>query len=293
MRLMADSPYLPADLEHTIFELTATLHPNTIPRLLLVARRVLVWIEPLLYRKISIPGLTEKSGNGAAILHALVNDYKTPDFFASATRYLYIFGMEWSFFNSGSGKRRWYDSELDTVFRVCSGVESLLLMGDLEKPKLLSMASQTMRPRRAIMLVDLLSPQLDFSLPLFHTLTHLLLGDLTRKSAVISENWPYLNHLRNLTTLTHLGLGNCTSPELVSNLLDQCLQLECLVICTQQRIPALEEGEEIRRDPRLVMMVMPQRMVDDWDMGTRGGLDLWARADTLVRKQTRLYGLNH
>jgi hypothetical protein len=37
------NPFLPADLEREIFELAALIHPSTIPGLLRVAHRVLVW----------------------------------------------------------------------------------------------------------------------------------------------------------------------------------------------------------------------------------------------------------
>ncbi|KAJ7472369.1 hypothetical protein B0H11DRAFT_2038757 [Mycena galericulata] len=42
----------PVELEREIFETAATLHRQSIPSLLRVARRVLIWIEPLLYKVI-------------------------------------------------------------------------------------------------------------------------------------------------------------------------------------------------------------------------------------------------
>ncbi|KAJ7131406.1 hypothetical protein C8R44DRAFT_774790 [Mycena epipterygia] len=39
------SPSFPPELEREIFESAAQLYPNTIPNLLLVARRVNEWIE--------------------------------------------------------------------------------------------------------------------------------------------------------------------------------------------------------------------------------------------------------
>ncbi|KAJ7241571.1 hypothetical protein C8J57DRAFT_1526720 [Mycena rebaudengoi] len=44
------SPSLPFDLEREIFEMAANRYPETIPALLLVAQRVLQWIEPIFYR---------------------------------------------------------------------------------------------------------------------------------------------------------------------------------------------------------------------------------------------------
>ncbi|KAJ7940066.1 hypothetical protein B0H13DRAFT_2300130 [Mycena leptocephala] len=47
----------PTELEKEIFELTASIHPRSIPTLLLVAQRVRTWIQPLLHRVLSIAAL--------------------------------------------------------------------------------------------------------------------------------------------------------------------------------------------------------------------------------------------
>ncbi|KAJ7256444.1 hypothetical protein C8J57DRAFT_1344697 [Mycena rebaudengoi] len=47
-------PSIPLELEREIFEIAATHHPETMPTLLLVAQRVLQWIEPLLYRTLVV-----------------------------------------------------------------------------------------------------------------------------------------------------------------------------------------------------------------------------------------------
>ncbi|KAJ7432602.1 hypothetical protein B0H11DRAFT_2260318 [Mycena galericulata] len=43
------SPVFPLDVERLIFELAATVHRGDIPRLILVASWVHVWLEPILY----------------------------------------------------------------------------------------------------------------------------------------------------------------------------------------------------------------------------------------------------
>ncbi|KAF7293778.1 hypothetical protein HMN09_01173200 [Mycena chlorophos] len=52
---MDASPLLPPELEHKIFELTAIAHPDSKPNFLLVARRAYVWVQPLLWRTLSVP----------------------------------------------------------------------------------------------------------------------------------------------------------------------------------------------------------------------------------------------
>ncbi|KAF7335603.1 hypothetical protein MVEN_02214800 [Mycena venus] len=281
---MAETPRLPPELEREILETTALLYPNTIPQLLRVARRVLSWIEPILYHRVFIPGLQEKSGNGGAILRALST--KPADFFSTAVRHLYVFAIDWTLFNS-SLPNRWSDAELEKVLRACTFVVNLLLIGDLAKPPLLRMVAE-MRPTRLVMLGDLMSPQLDLTIPFFHNLSHFFIGDISRRGGVMHANWPQLHNLAELRSLTHLALSNCTAPDVVSDLLCGCLRLRVLIVCTQEAIPALEGID----DCRLVLMVKTENIVEDWDLGIRGGKDIWVRADaaTLHKRREEIEG---
>ncbi|KAF7300055.1 hypothetical protein MKEN_01328400 [Mycena kentingensis (nom. inval.)] len=45
---------LPTELERSVFETAAAIHPSCMRQLILVARRVKIWIEPMLYKTISI-----------------------------------------------------------------------------------------------------------------------------------------------------------------------------------------------------------------------------------------------
>nr|GAT44810.1 predicted protein [Mycena chlorophos] len=51
----ASAPLLPPELEHKIFKITALAHPKSVPNLLLVARRVHIWVEPLLWHTLRVP----------------------------------------------------------------------------------------------------------------------------------------------------------------------------------------------------------------------------------------------
>ncbi|KAJ7779897.1 hypothetical protein B0H16DRAFT_727994 [Mycena metata] len=51
------APHLPPDLERTIFELAALSSPGTMTTLILVALRVKIWIELLLYRIVIVPSV--------------------------------------------------------------------------------------------------------------------------------------------------------------------------------------------------------------------------------------------
>nr|GAT57085.1 predicted protein [Mycena chlorophos] len=66
--VMADpSPRLPPELEQEIFELASTAHPETVPTLIRVARRVQEWTEPFLYRTLRVRDSTRLSAFIAAL----------------------------------------------------------------------------------------------------------------------------------------------------------------------------------------------------------------------------------
>ncbi|KAJ7182911.1 hypothetical protein C8R43DRAFT_1116525 [Mycena crocata] len=80
---------LPAELEREIFRLAAKICPQTAPTLLRVARRVLVWVEPLLYETLILDCSVDDS------LHPslrLVLETKPPDFFRQHVRNLFLGG---------------------------------------------------------------------------------------------------------------------------------------------------------------------------------------------------------
>ncbi|KAK7060020.1 hypothetical protein R3P38DRAFT_2495866 [Favolaschia claudopus] len=282
---MSNSPCFPPELERYIFETAALLYPHTISRLLPVARRVLIWIEPLLYRRVYFDGLIKKSGPAAAILRAIQNGSKPTDFFATTTRYLCIASLELNVFFSRPEKREWSNGNLETVFRACSGVDNLFFFGDIEKPKLLEMVTETMRPRRIVMILDLVGTQPDLSLSLFDNITHLLLGDINLPNNILDENWDQLANLQNLPRLTHLALSECsTSLVLVSMLLSGCTHLQCFVVFTQDPIPSLDGIH----DARFSIVLTPEGIILD-DGVPR---DLWARVEGGIRRYTDVFRLD-
>ncbi|KAJ7489042.1 hypothetical protein FB451DRAFT_1223597, partial [Mycena latifolia] len=94
----------PLDLEREIFETAARLHPETIPALLRVAHRVLVWIEPLLYRTLVIAHRRQ--------LEAVLQ--KSPSFLRENVRNL-MFWMD---------ER---DEDMSPLLSICTGIQALAL----------------------------------------------------------------------------------------------------------------------------------------------------------------------
>ncbi|KAJ7307929.1 hypothetical protein DFH08DRAFT_975314 [Mycena albidolilacea] len=61
-------PIFPVELEQAIFKITAMMHPTTIPALLRVARRVGIWVEPLLYRVVRVSRRVNFNGMVRALI---------------------------------------------------------------------------------------------------------------------------------------------------------------------------------------------------------------------------------
>ncbi|KAJ7446009.1 hypothetical protein B0H11DRAFT_2249187 [Mycena galericulata] len=252
-------PFLPPELEREIFELSAHLHPGSAPKLLLVARRVLTWIEPLIYRVISIDGTT----TSAPILHTLRS--KPAQFFDDNVQHLLVEGVT--------------DDEVEEILSACTRIRSLVLIG--VRPSDLSSVLR-LRPKKLAIQLDALfgrTDLVDFSRPLFTTITHL---DLF---AGFIRPWP---DLALLPALTHLALLEHTPLDVQIQVLRNCPHVEVFIsMYSQVRTASVEESPFIE-DVRFVSMVLSDSDYrTDWRSGANGGIDFWARADKFVAMKRR------
>ncbi|KAJ7446001.1 hypothetical protein B0H11DRAFT_395026 [Mycena galericulata] len=232
----ANPPFLPPELEREIFELSAHLHPGSAPNFLLVAHRVLTWIEPLIYRVISI------QGNCAPVLRTLRS--KPTQFFGENVHCLLVDGVP--------------AAELEEILSVSTGIRSLLAI------HLESLFGRT----------DLV----DFSLPLFTTVTHLDLFD--------SEFTGPWQKIALLPALTHLALLEDTPLDVKIQILRNCPRVEVLV--NMHIHPSSFEESQFVEDVRFVSMVLSTSdYKTDWESGANGGIDFWARTDKFVAMKQR------
>ncbi|KAJ7444647.1 hypothetical protein B0H11DRAFT_2249922 [Mycena galericulata] len=236
----ANPPFLPPELEREIFELSAHLHPESAPKLLLVAHRVLTWIEPLIYRVISI------QGNCAPVLRMLRS--KPTQFFGDNVHCLLGDGVP--------------AAELEEIF--LSAVLSL-------RPQKLGMDLYSLFGD-----TDLV----DFSLPLFTTITHLDLFDIISE---LVEPW---SNLALLPALTHLALLAITPLDVKIQVLHNCPHVEVLV--SMHTRPESFEELAFAEDVRFVSMSLSNKQYKlDWNSGANGGMDFWVRADKFVAMKRR------
>ncbi|KAJ6551285.1 hypothetical protein B0H19DRAFT_1157107 [Mycena capillaripes] len=266
---MGTEPVFPLDLEREIFETTAVLYPATIPTLLRVARRVLIWIEPLLYRTIRL----DRSWIAQGIAQAM--QLKPASFFRKSVRHLYI-----------SPQARWSAVKVYELLRLCSRLVSLFVVGHLSDPTLLPILEGKAQVRRwGGCLGNLFgsSPAIDLNHSFFRTITHLDVFEALNGR----NNDQLCLGLTELPALTHLCLNNDASPSIVQRLLEQCLHLKILLNLWHQLYAI--SAQKIAASPsvtdaRFVVAVWADYW-SDWERWARGGTDIWAAADAFVARK--------
>ncbi|KAJ7807456.1 hypothetical protein B0H13DRAFT_2153713 [Mycena leptocephala] len=186
-----DSPVLPPDLERELFETAAMMYPQEIPTLLRVARRVLSWIEPLLYRVST----------------------RSPEFFHKAVRHL--------------GLKYISREEARRILRLCKGIVDLALEQSLVDPDLIPILAEMRVQWLAVSLTSLFGeahvPDLKHSL--FASITHLDVFDNDAETV-----GKVCAQIPTLPALTHLSVHFGTPRPVLMRVLKQSPRLELLLI---------------------------------------------------------------
>ncbi|KAJ6518752.1 hypothetical protein C8R45DRAFT_949139 [Mycena sanguinolenta] len=270
---MDPEPIFPPELEREIFETAALLDFRTLPSLLRVARRVLEWMEPLLYRVLTLPHKWD-SPRAAACRRAL---RLKPTVLVNGVRHLFL-----------AGYTDWPDNDVHTLIRLCAPqLLSFAVVASLEQPSLLPSFAHITQLRRWVgNLEDFFGgprdgtySALDLSLPAFRTITHMdIFDEFTDENvAVISAG------LAALPCLTHLCLNDIPLDR-VTRISAQCVRLCVLVLMvtfaedTADNVPMM--------DVRIVLTVIGDYWAD-WEVAARGGTDFWAAADEFVARKRR------
>ncbi|KAJ7056012.1 hypothetical protein C8F01DRAFT_1234059 [Mycena amicta] len=280
-------PRLPPELERRIFETTAVMHPDFIPKLALVAHRVWTWVEPFLYRTVSIPSLNEKTGVGASILGHLTNGTKPPPFFHQAVRNFQLFPVHWLFMGARPSPHAWKMDEVERVLKACTGVDNFLLIANanLHADELdLRQSLKDWRLRRFMFFYEGPVDFEDLHQPTFSCITHLLLIASDVQSDPIFDNPTNLRGLSQLRELQHLALGP-TPPVVLNLILSACPSLHTLILdLSGDSIPP--DGLGVN-DVRLVVIMGVENLMSDWEAATRREMDFWERASDFVEKKKR------
>ncbi|KAJ7928307.1 hypothetical protein B0H13DRAFT_2265166 [Mycena leptocephala] len=256
LELMHPNPAFPPELEREIFETTALMYPGEMPTLLRVARRVLVWIEPLLYRVIYLTPETEE-----ALFDAM--NSKPADFFANAVRHLCLPRLE---------------VKTRRILEVCTGVVDLA-PNHLD-PYVLPIIATMRLQRLSIDLHELFGGPVDLHHPLFAAITHLDLLDFPDE-----DHLQTLVQISILPALTHLALDYRVPRVLVETLLIECPRLALLLVLWS--VHARYKSAQIPHvyDVRFVIGLCPQNYWGDWEAGAKGQSHMWSQADDFVAQK--------
>ncbi|KAJ7088695.1 hypothetical protein C8R44DRAFT_892752 [Mycena epipterygia] len=267
-------PVFPPELEREIFETAALMHPKTIPVLLRVAHRVLIWIEPVLYRVIRIDHLPVLP-MADAVRRAM--EAKSASFFEESVRHLLLAPIP-----------NWSDEDVCTLLRLCPRLVSFAISkGCFSRPPSLSILQGMHEVRNwSGSLEDLFGSHttIDLGHPFFRTVTHMDIFEV-----VHDDDIRICPGLAALPALTHLCLNGGTGAGAVRRVLEQCMHLRVLVNMWHKSDN--EGAYEIASNPPVTDVRFVVSMFSDywkdWEVGARGGIDFWAAADMFVARKRR------
>ncbi|KAJ7613221.1 hypothetical protein FB45DRAFT_939193, partial [Roridomyces roridus] len=289
-------PSVPLDLEHTIFRIAALSRPSRIPNLMLVAHRVKVWVEPLMYRVVLLHDDNDEGLMLDGLPRLTYNTFlcllttKPPEFFASSVKHLFL--------GNASPSPHSLSDHMRSILDTCTGVLSLN-----DTLRLSSAHRGLLHPlqhlRRVVMDLQFFPlhrapgfPPLEFSQPWFAHITHL---EVTHCSPGIpgSRN---LACLRRIPHLTHFAFHDREMCDTVAPLLGGCLQLECVVLMITR---SLHNGDVelggLGEDKRFFVMESTENVVKFWRLWQRGAMGwdgYWELAEAFIaaRRAGQVHG---
>ncbi|KAJ7607108.1 hypothetical protein DFH06DRAFT_1250241 [Mycena polygramma] len=267
---MGENFWFPMELEREIFETAALLYPKVIPTLLRVCRRVHVWIEPLLYRVLILPG---REGDDQRVGKKLISalESKAPAFLQNSVRAVFLHG-------------HMADIYTDLLSK-CSETTNLSMGAGSNLSYLAALAN--MRLRRLALLVPSIWTEwtpVDLNHSLLRTVTHL---DLYHPQSMQST-WESWSGLASLPALTHLALSPLIASEILPQVVRECPRLLMVVVMVYSwaENTASEFAQRLAiADPRVVAMAMAIGYDEDWERGASGGEDFWVRAERFLAQK--------
>ncbi|KAJ7642184.1 hypothetical protein FB45DRAFT_1126550 [Roridomyces roridus] len=276
-------PALPPDVERIIFEVSARSRPRHIPQLILVARRVKQWIEPLLYHTLIVESERTSLSMGShartlglpicniEIFLTIARDAGGRSSMLQHVRNIYL---------------KTEDPEhVALILRVCKGITNLFAAKPLSEPAAGAAAELPLQHLYALHgAIQGAPPHAVWS-----HLTHLYLyggfgpsPDSDPDSAVA---FAVAERIISLPKLTHLAV----SPRsVISAVIPPCERI--LAQCNDLRVLAVVGGVRTSgtgtpvQDPRFA--ILPQHeFTRDWMEGVVRGVDFWTFAERRVARQ--------
>ncbi|KAJ7762906.1 hypothetical protein B0H16DRAFT_1718739 [Mycena metata] len=176
------APVLPLELEREIFEFAAQSRPSGIPSLLLVARRVHIWIEPLLYRTMVVAPDPRSWGlyppviaSETLIIISMIKLRESSSFFKNSVHHLCLY-------NTTQG-------ETTLILSALTNVQNLWLYLPDSVFTIEQVAKLPMKHLHCRM-SSLSAQNVHFSHPIFAQITHLAFFDVLRETTLQLSTLP-------------------------------------------------------------------------------------------------------
>ncbi|KAJ7441291.1 hypothetical protein B0H11DRAFT_2252182 [Mycena galericulata] len=267
MASMTSGGKLPIELERLIFD--AFEHGK---------------LEPLLYRSLQLlrPRIVARAIESVPT--------KQPTFLASTVRHVIVYASI-------------LDLHPETFVRFlesCPGITSLFIMGNITCRRLLPVLGN-MRIQRLTVNLGLLFLRrrrsggtgfcpVNMNHPLFAAVSHLNILDWFDIEEEEPQAMQWLKDLSRLPALTHLAFGSSPPhPQVMSTVLDSCPRIDALL--AMFRVIKQDTAKEYLKyiggaisDSRFVVAIHNEYDTD-WELGARGGNDIWARAEEFIARK--------
>ncbi|KAF8193961.1 hypothetical protein K438DRAFT_1969251 [Mycena galopus ATCC 62051] len=259
-------PQLPPELEREIFELCALMHPEYILRFMRVSHRTKKWLEPLLYRTLTLGTRTSYPFCGPPT-----------DSFLHAIRSGLIFdGLVQNIFLHYECSLS--EDDLRTILSICGRPLNLFLdQGSLPDASFAVPLIATLNIK--FLTVGLHSLKgMPFSGPLFANLTHLTAFAIWGTV----EDWLPVSQIPNLT---HLCFIHWRLLDICPQILQTCTKLRVLVVQCDWDHSKRPFDSALQRDPRFVVIPRSYLHIVDWHRGISSGRDHWTIADEFIAKR--------
>ncbi|KAJ7204147.1 hypothetical protein GGX14DRAFT_460955 [Mycena pura] len=265
-----ETPLLPPELERHIFELTAISRPLSSLNLILVASRVKLWVEPLLYRTMAINTRTIPGMPSCTVAEfKRIARTKSRSFLASAVRNLLVCRVK--------------TVETKAILSACPGVVNLYVVSYGALFEHTDPPDRDLPLRRLYCDMMILPAAEPFTHSSFRHITHLELfshvDDFDPHDAAGSA-WTQLGAMQNLT---HLAVNDGLSVALCAHLLNICMSVRALLVLVDPE-PSPPVVRQVTDDVRFVVLSVPD-FVADWQRGVLTGRDYWTRVDDFIAKR--------
>ncbi|KAJ7100908.1 hypothetical protein B0H15DRAFT_817655 [Mycena belliarum] len=262
---MNTDPVFPPELERRIFETAASIYPGTIPILLRVACRVLIWIEPLLYRVVVFNRLNGHFERVSAFMRK--RNSRPPEFYHAVREMILHRSGHWPL-----------EVQRDVLARCTQlvGLCSTIPLGPTFLPVLGAMHLRHL----SIRLANLLDDQ-GLAHPAFASITHIYIRERPYETDDICTQIP------SMPALTHLSLNHARSTDVIRVLLAECANLEVLIV---HFASATAFAEWAQADPidDVRFVCMPHTHCSlDWHTAIEGLPHPWSIAEDFVAAKGR------